>query len=323
MVPAMVAIAEDVLDLAPKALFFNYGNPMAPVCRAVRKATGAEMVGLCHGVFHMATSLSALLGVPEERFAYTAVGMNHLTWFVEVRVDGVDAMPRLKEIARAKLAEVAEGRAAPEEATPFAWELLSLFGAFPAPIDRHITEFFPQLWGSGAYYGKRLGVDAYSLEGTIAHGDETYARMRQDALSDAPLPESYFRRSSGEHEQVLEIIASIRHDRKRIYSVNLPNRGQVPNLPGEAIIEGPAVVDGGGLRAITQRPLPAGVVGTLATRMAWVETVVEAALEGSRDKFVQALLLDGAVGSLDTARALADDLLAAQAKYLPQFRLTS
>lgn len=322
MIPAMVAIAEDVLDLAPQALFFNYGNPMAPVCRAVRKATGAEMVGLCHGVFHMAASLASLLGVPEERFAYTAVGMNHLTWFVEVRVDGVDAMPRLKEIARHKLAEVAAGRAEPTEATPFAWELLLLFGAFPAPIDRHITEFFPQLWGSGAYYGKRLGVDAYSLEETIARGDETYARMRRDALSDAPLPEAYFQRSSGEHEQVLEIIASIRRDRKRIYSVNLPNRGQVPNLPAEAIIEGPAVADGGGLRAIAQRPLPAGVVGTLATRMAWVETVVEAALEGSRDKFVQALLLDGAVTSLATARALADDLLAAQAKYLPQFGLT-
>jgi len=85
-------------------------------------------------------------------------------------------------------------------------------------------------------------------------------------------------------------------------------------------VESPAVADAGGIKPITQRPLPAGIVGTLATRLAWVETVVEAALEGSRAKFVQALVLDGAVSSLDMAKSLADELLSAQAQYLPQFR---
>jgi alpha-galactosidase len=61
MTPAMVAIAQDVLDLCPEALFFNYGNPMGPVCRAVRKATGAEVVGLCHGVFSVAYELADML----------------------------------------------------------------------------------------------------------------------------------------------------------------------------------------------------------------------------------------------------------------------
>lgn len=61
-------------------------------------------------------------------------------------------------------------------------------------------------------------------------------------------------------------------------------------------------------------------MGTLATRLAWVEVVVEAALEGSRSKFIQALVLDGAVESLERTTKLADDLLAAQAQYLPQFK---
>ena len=77
------------------------------------------------------------------------------------------------------------------------------------------------------------------------------------------------------------------------------------------------MADGSGLRAIAQRPLPSALVGTLATRYMWVETVVEAALEGSRDKFVQALVLDGAAGSMEMAHALADELLAAQAEHLP------
>lgn len=54
MIPAMVDIAKDVLDLAPSALFFNYGNPMGPNCRAIWKATGASLAGLCHGVFGVA-----------------------------------------------------------------------------------------------------------------------------------------------------------------------------------------------------------------------------------------------------------------------------
>ena len=187
-------------------------------------------------------------------------------------------------------------------------------------MDRHVTEFFPQLFGKGEYYGKRLGVDAYSFEGCIAFGDRQYDDMRQLAFSNRPLPEGFFASYIGEHEQVVQIIESIRQDSGRMYSANLPNTGQVPNFPADAIIESPAVAEGGGLRPVTLEPLPSGIVGTLATRLQWVETIVEAALEGSREKFVQALLLDGAVDSVETAYALADDLLRAQAKYLPQFR---
>ena len=88
----------------------------------------------------------------------------------------------------------------------------------------------------------------------------------------------------------------------------------------QAVIESPAVTTVKGLSPIALPPLPSSVAGTLATRFQWVETVVEAALEGSRDKFIQALLLDGSVESIDQATKLADDLLSAQAQYLPQFR---
>jgi alpha-galactosidase len=330
MIPAMVAIAEDVLDLAPTALFFNYGNPMAPVCRAIRKATGAEVIGLCHGVFHVGHYLARALGVPSAEFQYSAVGINHLTWFVEARAGGSDAMPRLREIAarRAGLVQTdglgqrfAEAGTGSDDAAaadnPFSWRLFALFGAFPAVLDRHVCEFFPQFFARGEYYGKTLGVDAYSFEQTIAHGDQVYEEMRRMALSDTPMGDAARKRRGGEHEQVTDIIAAIRTGRSEVYSANLPNTGQVANLPPEAVIESPAVTDGGGLRAIAQRPLPTGVAGTLATRFQWVETVVEAALEGSREKFIQALVLDGAVGSLETAASLADDLLAAHAAYLP------
>ncbi len=334
MIPPMVDIARDVLDLAPQALFFNYGNPMAPVCRAVRKATGANMVGLCHGVNHIAQYLANHLNVPVSDLQYTAVGINHLTWFTQVRVKGKDAMPRLHTIADQIISKAPRADAPydPVEAEkykeafgtklgdPFAWHLFKLFNAFPAVVDRHIVEFFPHLFRDGQYYGQKLGIEAFSFEGTIAAGDKIYDDMAAEARSPHPLPADYFERLSGEHEQVVEIIDSIRQETRKVYSANLPNTGQVPNLPADVIVEGPAVADGEGLRAIVQPPLPSAIAGSLATRFLWAETIVEAALEGSREKFIQALILDGYVRSPEQAAALADELLAAQEEYLPQFK---
>ena len=342
MIPAMVDIARDVLALAPNALFFNYSNPMSAVCRGVRKATGANMVGLCHGVTGVANRLATLLEVPADRLRYTAVGINHLTWFTEVRVDGQDAMPKLREIATRKLAQLeacghsqvvanlpdpsgtmSRDQAGPSISDPLTWQLFALTGAYPAPGDSHVAEFFPHMFGrEKAFFGKTLGIDAFGghgFESIIERGDQSFAAQRADAVSPDPLPADYLSQDRGYSEKVTDILNDIRQDAGNVYSVNLPNRGQVPNLPADAVVESPAVAQTTGLRPLILPPLPPFIAGTLASRFQWVETVVEAALEGSRDKFVQALVLDGAVGSVEQAQRLADDLLAVQKPYLPQF----
>jgi alpha-galactosidase len=315
MIPPMVAIAEDVLDLAPRALFFNYANPMTAVCRAVRKATGADMVGLCSGVWGIAADLAKRLEVEYRDFQYTAVGLNHLTWFLEARVKGKDVMPRLHRMADEILSR-------DHQTSGLCWQLLKVFGAFPAVGDGHVLEFFPTLFPEGTYGGQKIGVEWHPRESVIADGDRIYDQMRELAFSKDPLPADYFEHAGGEGEsqEVTGIVESVRTDAGRIFSTNMPNSGQAPNLPREAIIEAPTMATGAGLKPIAQRPLPSGIVGTLATRLAWVETVVEAALEGSRRKFVQALILDGWVKSIEMAEKLADELLAAHAEYLPQFR---
>ena len=331
MVPAMVDIARDVLDLAPDALFFNYSNPMAAICRAIYKATGANMVGLCHGVQWVASILAEFLNEPLADMEYTAIGINHLTWFTKLSLRDEDALPRLHALAERRLAA-----GVPKDPMPtypyaamdwphhnlFSLELLLRFGAIPSALDRHVTEFFPQFFRSGNYYGQRLGIDAFSFETTIAEGDQTFAAMEKDAFASQSLPADYFEREEGDHELVMDIINAIRDNHEYTVSANLPNTGQVPNLPSTAIVESPAVTRDGGLHALAQSPLSPALAGTLATRYQWVETIVEAALEGSRDKFIQALVLDGYVDSFDQVTKLADDLLAEHASYLPQFQLS-
>lgn len=314
MIPAMVKIAADTLDLAPQALFFNFSNPMAPVCRAIRRATGARVIGLCHGVHHVGNYLARALRADASRLRCRGFGINHLTWIREARLGRTDAMPALRRIARARAASRASQRD-----NPFSWQLFERFGAFPAVLDRHVTEFFPRFFPGGRYFGRTLGVDAFSFEETIAHGDREYDRMCEEAFSRRPLPAGAVRRFSAEPEQLPEIIQNIRRGTGRVWSANLPNLDRAPNLPQEAVVEGPAAAVRGGMRPLPELPFPAALAGTLATRFQWVETIVEAALEASRDKFVRALVLDGAMNSLDQAAKLADALLKAQAVHLPRF----
>jgi alpha-galactosidase/6-phospho-beta-glucosidase family protein len=164
-------------------------------------------------------------------------------------------------------------------------------------------------------------VEWHPFEKIITWGDGIYEQMKEKAFSKEPLPSDYFDTiaGEGEHEQCIDIIDSIRQDKGEVFSANLPNSGQAPNLPPEAILEAPTMATAGGMKPIAQSPLPNGLAGTLASRLSWVETVTEAALEGSREKFVQALVLDGWVKSVGMAQELAEELLAAHAQYLPRF----
>jgi alpha-galactosidase len=327
MIPALVAIARDVHSLCPNAWFFNYSNPMTANCWAVREATGVPVVGLCHGTFHVQRQLAAFVGAPPEEVSALYAGLNHLTFVYDLRWKGQNAWP----LARARLravnrpAEVGDGSAGPEAQSafaaenPFSWSLFEAYGAYPAANDRHVSEFFPERFPCGSYYGRTLGVDAYSFEGTIASGDRSYAAMRAQALGEAPLDEAIFRRGSGEHEQLVEILRCIWADERRVFAANLPNRGAVPGLPDDAVLELPAVSTAGGLRALQLLDFPQVLTGILARKLAAVHLTVKAALEGDRALLREALLADGAVTDPQVAAQLGAEMLEAHRSHLPQF----
>jgi alpha-galactosidase len=313
MIPAMVAIAEDVRALCPEAWFFNYSNPMAANCWAVREATGVPVVGLCHGTHDVSRDLAEFVGAPPTETTTLYAGLNHLTFIFDLRWQGRDMWP----VARGRLNETPNPEFAANN--PFSWSLFDAYGAYPSANDRHVTEFFPERFPGGAYGDATLGVDAYSFEGTIARGDAAYAKMREQALGEVPLEDWLLEQSRGEHEQLMEILRSIRYDRRGVFAVNVPNQGTVPNLADEAILEVPAVATATGLRPVKVADFPDTLAAVIARKVAAIRLTVSAALEGDRGLFVEALLADGAVSDRDTAEALADDLLEAQRAYLPNF----
>lgn len=333
MIPALVEIARDVQALCPGAWFFNYANPMTANCWAIRKATGIPVVGLCHGVFHVERELASFIGAPPEEVTSLYAGLNHLTFIFDLRWKGRDAWP----LVRARLAQErgkpfdAEmlGKSFPEMGAPggefraadnpFSWSLFEAYGAYPAVNDRHVVEFFPERFPNGRYYGKTLGVDAFSFEDTIAWGDRIYEEMRAQALGRKPLDQSVFERSIGEHEQLLSILRSIERDERRVFSANLPNDGAVPNLPADAILELPAVATARGLRPLHLPDFPDTLAAIITRKLTATRLTVEAALAGDRRLFVEALLADGAVTDPDIARRMGEELLEAHRQYLPNF----
>lgn len=332
MIPQMTAIARDIADLCPDAVFFNYSNPMTAICRAIRKDTGVPVIGLCHGVHHVEGVIARFLGVREGSISSFGIGLNHLTFLTRLFHDGVDARPMI----HAKLAEqkatlereladkqgwanIVEGRAPRYADDPFSWGMFERYSVFPCAMDRHAVEFYPERFPGGAYCGHRLGREAFPIDQRIALGDQWYDEMVAIAHSDQPLPPAYYENVPGESEQLLEIMHSLQRDERAVFSVNLPNEGQAPFLPKDAIVECNAAAVGGGFAALMADDLPAALVGKLQAKIASIEITVDAALTGSRELMLEALLADGAVADPDVARALRDDLIDAHRAHLPQF----
>jgi len=314
VIPQMVDIANDAAVIAPKAHFFNYSNPMAAICRAIRKATPVKVVGLCHGVPGTTRYLANFIGVPFEKCEFVGIGMNHLTWIMEFKANGSDAWPLVKKkIEELRSAGKPLGN---DPDNQLSWGLFEIFGAFPAVLDRHVSEFFPQFHRTGEHYGKKLGVDRFSFEAVVKDGDEHFALIADQAYGKKPLDKSMFHQSLGEHEQLVCILNALEKSKSSVFSVIIPNTGQVSNLPLEFALECPAKISKSGIIPLKIGEIPTGLRATVEKALLTIELTVEAALECSREKFIQALIVDGSVKSLDEAKNLADDLIKAHKQHL-------
>lgn len=333
MIPPMLEIARDVERLCPDAHLLNYSNPMTAICRAIRRETPVPVVGLCHGVAHVENQIARFLGHAPGSVTSLGHGLNHLTFLTRLWADGEDAGPLIRQrlaeqrpTLEAEIAQKAEWpNIVPEGATPrysddpFSWGLYEAHGAFPCAMDRHAVEFFPELFPGGAFHGRTLGREAFPIDKRIALGDQWYADMLALARSPDPLPQDRWDNLPGESEQLLQIMRALFGGPRGIFSVNVPNRGQAPWLPRDAVIECDAAAVPGAFVPLMADPLPDALVEKLRRKCEAVELTVDAAVRGDKEAMLEAMLADGGVTDRAAARALRDDLLAAHAPHLPQF----
>ena len=318
-VPELVAIARDIVDLAPNAWLVNYSNPLTANVRAVTSQTPLRAVGLCHGTMHTRAALAAELELPVDEVHAVFAGLNHLCWLLDLRHGGEDLYPRLRDL----VAERAGGVDAPpsdREGTHQAVsaDLFRTFGLYPAPGDRHVAEFFGwYLRGAEPDrlpWGLQTGRDMTMRY--ITEKADLWARLHGQADGTQPLPDA----RDQEAERLVAILEALLSDRDAVeLAVNMPNEGKIPNLPPEAVVEVPAVVGAGRITGQAVGPLPAAIAAVLAARSAQQELTVRAAVTGSRRLAIQALALDPLVPDPATAAAVLDDAVTAHAPLLDRF----
>ncbi|MEV6287360.1 hypothetical protein [Kribbella sp. NPDC051770] len=323
-VPELVAIAEDVADLAPEAQLINYSNPLTANVRAITARTGVKAVGLCHGTMHTLSKLTADLAVPAGEVHAVFAGLNHLCWLLDLRRGAEDLYPLLRKT----VAERAGGADAPstrEEGVhlPVSADLMNTFGLYAAPGDRHVAEFF------GHYLRARDGGPAdekdlpWGLQGGrdatmeyIGEKDDLWELLHAQADGTAPLPQT----DNQEAERLVAIAEALVTGRDHVeLAVNLPNQGKISNLPPDAVVEVPAVVGAAGITGLGVGALPDGIAAVLTARAQQQEITVQAALTGDRALAVQALVLDPLVNGLEIATNILDDAIEAHGGTMERF----
>ncbi|HYU50801.1 MAG TPA: alpha-glucosidase/alpha-galactosidase [Candidatus Limnocylindria bacterium] len=306
-VPLVLDIGRDVERLAPRALLFNYTNPENRVCLALRRHTSVRAIGLCHSVAEAIEDCARVLGRQPDQIEAKAAGVNHFTWFLSIRDarDGSDLLPEFRR-------RIAAGDAG---TAPLRRMLFERLGTCPAIDDDHVGEYLP--WAADV-----IGTTGYDFEAFERRSRTAVARL--DAWGSGkrpvePLLAEPSREASLNHSAA-EIMADVIAGRTRGRpSFILANDGLIDDMPLEAVVEAPGLVQDGVPRGVPIGSLPDPVAALVRHELSIQEVAVEAAVEGSRDLALRALLLDPVVNAARAAEQFLDDVLRSHRDVLPRF----
>ena len=313
-IPVALGIASDMADVCPDATLLNYTNPMGMLVRAVDEAVGLPAVGLCHSVYWTVDTLAGYLGVPAAEVDALSAGVNHLAWVLRLQHRGRDLYPDLA-------AFVGAGRVPDDDLVRA--DLFKRFGFYPTESSEHHAEYNPWFIPKGQVEAYHVPLGEYLSR--VANNLEEYAETRRRL--DAGEPFEIER--SGEYAAVI-INAMATGEPARIVA-NVMNHvdpggfnggSLISNLDAGACVEVPALVDGLGVHPTAVGPLPPQCAAYTRPAVDCQELTVRAALDEDRDLVYHAVLTDPIVQArltLDEAWRLTDDLIAAEAEWLPSW----
>ncbi|MFS4447378.1 hypothetical protein [Maribacter sp. 2307UL18-2] len=330
-IKVIMDLARSMERLCPNAMLLNFSNPEHKICEAVTRLTTIQTVGLCHGVFMGREQLSELLQVPLDELQTKACGMNHFTWFQEIKhkSTGEDLYPKLRAVEQegdwlAKWHELALGRI-----------LFRRFGQWPSPASNHYGEYIrwaeefviPQLqffydpsdghpWENNQIPEGVYTVDRVDYERKWTK-DWTKKLLPVGSTEELQLQnEDGSFKSSGEiATQIMESVIS--NERQWLEAVNVPNKGAIPNLPDNLVVELPAYCDTDGIQPVAMQPIPEGIAATIRLHASIHQLLVEAYDEQSKDKLLQAILIEPTVDSYRNAIDMCNEMLTLQKEVLP------
>ncbi|WP_133915976.1 6-phospho-beta-glucosidase [Streptomyces sp. NBC_00582] len=319
-VPVAVAIARRVAALAPDAWVINFTNPAGLVTEAMTAHLGDRVIGICDSPVGLGRRVAGALGVAPARVRLDYVGLNHLGWLRGLYAEGRDLLPSLLADEGA-LTSFEEGRL-------FGADLLRTLGALPneylhyyyfsresvssaraaeqtrgAFLHSQQQRFYDALAPSPGHPAPRAAWNAW--DATRLERETTYMAENREAVGMGERDSCDL--ESGGYEQVaLALMRAIALDERATLILNVRNRGRIPVLDDDAVIEVPCHVDANGAHPIAGAALPDHGTGLVCSVKAVERAVIHAATTNERAHAVRALTIHPLVDSYAVAKRLLD-----------------
>ncbi|MFK7800663.1 MAG: alpha-glucosidase/alpha-galactosidase [Anaerolineae bacterium] len=332
-IPVLLDICKDIREVAkPNALFLNYANPMAMNTWACNQYGGVPTIGLCHGVQHAHWQIAhciehwakgeGLVG-PDEKVHRDDVdvigsGINHQTWFVKAEWRGIDMIPQMLEMFR--------NHPIYPQTEKVRIDVLDRFGYYSTESNGHLSEYLP-------WYRKRVNEIERWIDLSDWINGETggYLRVCSEGrnwfetdfpnwMKEEPPTIAPTNRSEEHGSYIIEGLETGRVYRGHF---NIVNQNHIPNLPNGCIVEIPGYVDKTGINMPVVGDLPMACAATCSASVRVQQMGMEAAVHGDVALLKQAMLHDPLVGAVcnpEEVWQMTDEMLVAQAQWLPQYQ---
>lgn len=331
-VPMMEEIAKAIEKYCPKAWVINYTNPMTVCIRTLYKTfPGIKAFGCCHEVFGtqkvLQDAVKEELGLEVERdeVKVNVVGVNHFTWLTSAQYRNIDLYPVYRAYAE-KYRDNGVGQEAGANWVSSAnyflclqkvkFDLFLRYGVIAAAGDRHLAEFCPGDW----YLKDPESVNAWRFGLTPVSWRKEDLKARLEKSRKLLSGEMKFELNKTGEEGVHQMRALLGLC-DLVTNVNLPNYGQIPNLPLGAVVETNAAFRADCVQPVMAGPIPQSIQPLISRVCAEQEILVDGCIERNKEKVFQAFAGDPLVRlPLDKARELFDKMVANTEKYVSEYK---
>ncbi len=313
-IPVLSDFAEDMSAVCPDALFLNYTNPMAMLAGYMQRYTGIRTVGLCHSVQVCTRTLFRELGMEPAAPVYEKIaGINHMAFLLECRdAEGNDLYPEIRRRARGILENPPEGFR-----DLVRLEYIRRFGYYVTESSEHNAEYncffikskYPEL------------IDRYRIP------LDEYPRRCVNQINRWKADREKYVSNDVQHVRTGEyasyIMEAVVTNRPYRIGGNVLNTGLIDNLPSEACVEVPCLVDRAGIQPTHVGPLPEICAAMNRTNINVQLLTIEAAVTRRRECIYQAAMMEphtAAELSIDDIVSLCDDLIEAHKGWLPEYK---
>jgi 6-phospho-beta-glucosidase len=306
-IQVMKAIVADLEQVAPRAIVVNYTNPVNIVAQAVTANTDIPFVSLCEGPIIYPAEIALAAGLDPENLDVRSVGLNHASWSVRHRYDGEDLMPLLAD-AWDRVKDDTDIK----RSTRRAFQIALALGSIP-------SEYMQYYFFTDEVLSELRAKPTTRAQDILGWVPDYWAHYREQAALDCPdLDPGRSRGGIHELELAIDAMDAIFNDRRELLPINVPNRGAIPELPDDLVVETLGYVDAAGVAPLALGPLPKPAAGLIKALGEYQKLASEAAWGGTRRDAIHALLANPLCTSLPKTEAMYDELAHAHRTFLPE-----